>query len=118
MLIEMPLPPQELAPNARSHYMKKARATKMYRTCAMVRGHEQRTDDCPFEAADVFVTFFVRDKGRRDRDNLLASLKSAFDGIADAGIVRDDANFTYYPVGIEVDRENQRVEIRIERTAQ
>lgn len=40
---------------------------------------------------------------RRDRDNLLASLKAAFDGIADAGLVENDAGLTHLPVHIVID---------------
>lgn len=51
--------------------------------------------------------------GRRDRDNAVASLKWAFDGIARYFGV-DDEIFVPYPVRFEVDRENPRVEITME----
>lgn len=49
----------------------------------------------PIAEADIVCVFYFKDKRRRDRDNLLASLKAAFDGIADAGIVSDDSSFRH-----------------------
>ena len=69
-----------------------------------------------WKAAEAEATFFFRDKRRRDRDNLLASLKAAFDGIAAAGVVEDDADLTHLPVRVEVDKADPRVEIKIRRT--
>ena len=61
------------------------------------------------------ATFYFRDLRRRDRDNLLASLKAAFDGLADAHILEDDSGLVHLPVRIEKDRENPRVELEITR---
>ena len=54
-----------------------------------------------FTSADVTPVFRFGDKRRRDKDNLLASLKAAFDGLTDAGVWTDDSEATYLPVRIE-----------------
>lgn len=42
------------------------------------------------ERIDVTLTYYPRDKRRRDADNLVATLKACCDGIVDAGVVADD----------------------------
>jgi Holliday junction resolvase RusA-like endonuclease len=64
--------------------------------------------------ATARVVFYAKDARRRDRDNILASMKPAFDGLVDAGILADDEGLTHAPVRIEIDRKNPRVEITIE----
>lgn len=44
-------------------------------------------------AAEVMVDAIPPQRRRRDRDNLIASLKGALDGLADAGVVVDDEAF-------------------------
>lgn len=112
--ITLPLPPKELSPNARVHWAGKARKVKYYRGRAWaeslaVQGRRTRK----WKRATVQATFYHRDKRRRDKDNLLASLKSAFDGIADADVVENDAGLTHLPVECEVDKSNPRVVITV-----
>jgi crossover junction endodeoxyribonuclease RusA len=103
--IEMPLPDRRLSPNARTHWRSKAQATKHLRELARglaVCAKGLTCETLPMHQALCRITYRVADRRRRDRDNLLAMLKAAFDGIADAGIVGDDADITYAPVAIEV----------------
>ncbi len=92
----LPLPPKVLSPNARCHWGVKSRAVKAYRWAARLIAMSQwdSTRD-PLGEADIVCVFHFKDKRRRDRDNLLASMKSAFDGIADAGVVSDDSSFRH-----------------------
>jgi Holliday junction resolvase RusA-like endonuclease len=113
MVIVLPLPPRELSPNARPHYMAKARAVKRYRETAYLLALAERPAR-PMQAARVTSHFFFRTRRRRDRDNLLASLKPAFDGIADARVVANDAGMIHMPVEQYVDRIDPRVEIAVE----
>lgn len=48
-----------------------------------------------------------------DGDNMLAWLKSSIDGIADAGIVANDRQFSYLPVEFRYDPTAQRVELEL-----
>jgi Holliday junction resolvase RusA-like endonuclease len=111
--VVLPLPDRRLSPNSRVCWQAKARSVKAYRafSFSLAQRYPSR-----WKAASAEATFYFRDKRRRDRDNLLASLKAAFDGIAAAGVVEDDADLTHLPVRVEVDRENPRVEIILRRT--
>lgn len=119
LTIVLPLPPAELSPNGRPHWRQKAAKTATYRTCAkeaaMVAAHDHRdiSNTMPWEAAYTRATFYHRDSRRRDRDNLLASLKAGFDGLRDAGLLIDDDELTHLPVVRAVDRDNPRVEIEL-----
>lgn len=113
IVVTMPLPMPILSPNSRVCWQAKARAVKQYRATAF---HVAQRFPVRWKSAEVLASFFFKDSRRRDRDNLLASLKSAFDGIASAGVVEDDSELTYLPVRLEVDRVNPRVEITLRRT--
>jgi crossover junction endodeoxyribonuclease RusA len=97
--IDLPLPPKETNPNARSHWRPKAAATKRQRSAAAVLARQATQFACygfPWKAATVQATFY---RGRRiDADNALASLKASFDGLADAGIIANDSGLTHLPV--------------------
>ena len=86
--VRLDLPPKELTPNCRCHFMAKANKTKKYRSAAMetamVAASEAGMSD-PMDRASVKATFYCRDSRAMDADNALASLKAAFDGLADAG---------------------------------
>lgn len=98
--ISLPHPPAALKPNSRPHWRAKAKATKDYRYGAHVAALDQCDGGQGWKGASVKVIATYRDARRRDKDNILASLKAAFDGLADAGIVADDADFTYEPVEV------------------
>ena len=115
-VIVLPLPPRELSPNARPHWAAKARAVQRYREAAYLSALAERPV-APLPVARVTSRFFFRTRRRRDRDNLLASLKPAFDGIADARVVANDAGMIHMPVEQYVDRRDPRVEIAVEAVA-
>ena len=87
--IELPWPAKELSPNARGHWAKMARFKKGAREFA-----KWTADDAgwakhgPFwqvaDSLQITITFHQPDRRHRDRDNMIASFKSAQDGIADA----------------------------------
>ena len=119
--ITLLLPPPQLSPNWRGHFMAKARATKKYRTQAfgesLFQLQEARMPKPWWREATVQATFWFKDLRRRDRDNMLASLKAAFDGLADAHIVVNDSCITHLPVLVGVDKKDPRVELEIVKTA-
>ncbi len=89
--------PRELSPNARVHWAERAEATSLYREeCGwmaktQVQPNQDIHTDPPFSAPVLATTtFYVKDKRRRDMNNLDASLKAMWDGIVDAGILADD----------------------------
>ena len=109
VVIELDLPPRCLSPNARAHYFTRASAVKRYRTLAMWCTVEAMakaglsTNGCHWQQVTVQCTFRFAQRRRRDKDNLLASMKAAFDGIADSGLVVDDSAMTHLPVEISID---------------
>lgn len=112
------LPPRELSPNARVHWAAKARAVKAYRSdarlCALA-AMGGRKKGFPWPGAILVAEFHFLTKRKRDRDNLAASLKSAIDGFADAGIVKDDNTIRIAGILVVVGSRRAGVEIELVR---
>lgn len=87
--IRLPWPHKGLSPNARLHHMALAKLKAAYRQqCRLLASqHKQPVPDSPA----LVLEFIPPDKRRRDRDNLLASMKSGIDGVCDALGVDDSA---------------------------
>jgi len=86
------LPSPELSPNARHHWAVKARAVKASREEVGWLAKVQWHDDKPMVKARISYEFHVKDKRRRDLDNLLAMCKPYQDGLIDVGVLAyDDA---------------------------
>lgn len=112
VFVTLPLPAKELSPNARVHWRVKAKHTKAAReqAHAMARSFNRPM----WKAATVKCVFTFGDTRRRDKDNLLASMKAYFDGLADAGVVENDSQLTYEPIQVTApDRANKRVVVEI-----
>lgn len=94
-------PDSGLSPNARLHWSRKARKVKAARTAAW--GAVLELADCRAVTVTgkvgVTVTFCPPDGRRRDLDNLIASMKAANDGIADALGVDDSRFVSTYSMG-------------------
>jgi crossover junction endodeoxyribonuclease RusA len=79
-------PPLSL--NHRLNHYAKARITKDIRTEA---GWLARSTKIPaLEKCRVEITWVVPDGRRRDEDNPAPSAKAVYDGLVDAGVVKDD----------------------------
>jgi Holliday junction resolvase RusA-like endonuclease len=123
VLIVLPLPHNSLHPNSHvaSHglRMRKARETARYRKLAKARALEQSVESAPWERVAVSATFFHRQRRKRDDVNFLGSLKAAYDGIVDSGLLVDDdhEHLTTLGANFEIDKEHPRVELRVERQA-
>ena len=99
-VLDLPWPPADLNPNRarKLHWTVLHRAAKQYRGDCYVeavnlrnlrfRARLSRSLPPPVTAS---VTFWMPDRRRRDLDNLLASLKPAWDGLVDAGLLVDDS---------------------------
>lgn len=72
--------------NQRLHWARKAEITRNLRS---VSAHKVCAFP-PCNRIEVDLIWFVKDKRRRDVDNLLPTFKAMCDGIVDAGIVTDD----------------------------
>jgi Holliday junction resolvase RusA-like endonuclease len=79
----------------------------------------EECESLPWLKCSVHAKFFFATKRGRDIDNLIASLKSTYDGLVDAGVVPDDT--PGYMVRtmpeIEYDKKYPRVELTIKRLA-
>ncbi len=97
-MISLSFPPAILNPNARPHWRSLSRAKRSYRMECFIEAKRQGIKKieprCPIA---ISLTFYPPDRRARDQDNMLASMKSGLDGIADALGV-DDRNFqlTYH----------------------
>lgn len=119
--IVLPLPIQVLQPNCTvgsfGGRMLKASAIKRYRALTCLAVESECVETMPWGKVVVQAKFFYKDKRKRDQDNAMGSLKAAYDGIVDSGLVADDdykhMKRTYMDFGI--DKKHPRVELTITR---
>jgi crossover junction endodeoxyribonuclease RusA len=79
----LPWPPKALSPNQRLHWSKVSKAKSDYRAACGRTAKEQGAQKLDAGSLSVHLVFFPPDRRRRDRDNMLASMKSGLDGLAD-----------------------------------
>jgi Holliday junction resolvase RusA-like endonuclease len=119
LLLTVSIPPRTLSPNARVHWAVLMKAKRQVRVeswaSVQIPMHEQDVKG-GWKGAECRVVWYARDSRRRDRDNLLASLKATFDGLVDGGLLVDDAGITHLPLSIEVDAKRPRVELHLRQT--
>jgi crossover junction endodeoxyribonuclease RusA len=87
--IDLPLT-APLSLNAREHHMVKARRVAQVRAVAKVLTRAAHVP--PLERVAIELHYVPRDSRRRDRLNLVATLKPVEDGIVDAGVIPDDTD--------------------------
>lgn len=121
LTISLALPPRNLRGNAcpfsRGAALARAVAVKEYRSAAYWRAREaMRGEKAPvWEKARVRVLWHLPRNGKQqDPDNMLRSLKSAFDGLQDAGVIANDRNLIHLPPEFARDPLRPRVEITVE----
>jgi len=116
LTVTVGIPARTLSPNARCHWAVKFKAVKRARTeswaSAQVAMYEANVKG-GWTDATCAVVWHARDSRRRDKDNCLASLKATFDGLVDAGLLKDDNAITHLPLVILVDHKNPRVELQL-----
>lgn len=96
LTVALPWPPKMLSPNARPHWAALAKTKKRYRhacaTLALEAGARSFSMGMGGTSLSVHLEFIPPNKRERDEDNLIASCKTLYDGLADAlGI--DDKHF-------------------------
>jgi hypothetical protein len=83
--IELSWPPSVLNPNIKAHWRTKHQWAKVYKHEAYILSKKgYRFALMAEEPINVHVIFYPPDNRHRDEDNMLASLKAALDGIAQA----------------------------------
>lgn len=120
MKIILGLPPKELSPNSRCYWRVKAAATKAFRTEAQLMAINAMNEQLRplakrprWKSAKVQCTFYRRTRHKTDPDNLISSVKAAFDGLTDAGVWSDDRDLTHLPPVTKHDPKNPRLEIEV-----
>ncbi len=117
--IVLPLPDAKLSPNARVHWLAKAKAVKKARGDAGLAACDAQrrfipAGRCPmWKAATVQATFYRKTKRKIDPDNALASIKAQIDGLRDAGLIADDSGLTHLPVKFCIDKADPRLELEV-----
>lgn len=122
IVITVPLPAKSLNPNARPHWSQKSRDAKFHRSVAKMEACKAlvKYDKKPlWKQAVVSCEAFYPTSRERDGDNFIASMKSTFDGLADAGIIENDSGFIHMPPVFSSARTSfPRVEITITKKLQ
>lgn len=92
--IVLPLPNAVLSPNCTigsfGGRMMKASASKRYRRLACEAVEAEDVATAPWPVVGVKASFYHKNGRTRDQDNAMGSLKAAYDGIVDAGLVVND----------------------------
>ena len=121
VMIVLPLPGRRLQPNETVGTLggrfAKAAAVKRYRRIAKEAVDEECIETMPWQHVTVQAAFFHATNRRRDQDNAMGSLKSAYDGIVDSGLVQDD-DYKHMERGVptfDIDARAPRVELTITR---
>jgi hypothetical protein len=119
--IILPIPAKVLQPNhsvgSFGMRMAVASARKRLRRLAREAIEEETVETAPWKKCSVRAVFHVATNRKRDDDNAIGSLKSAYDGIVDAGLVLNDDHASMSREGPEfiVDKVNQFVILEINR---
>lgn len=87
--VTFPWPPRELSPNSRCHWARKAKAAKAYRLDCFYLAKEAGVTAPAEGPISLRIEFVPPDRRGRDIDNMLASIKSGLDGLAQALTVND-----------------------------
>jgi len=121
VIIVLPLPARVLSPNCPvgsiGGRFARASASKRYRRLSRDAVLAECIETAPWKKVAVQAAFYHRAKRRRDQDNAMASLKAAYDGIVDTGLVPDDdyEHMRREAPTFEIDREHPRVVLTITR---
>jgi len=95
--ITLPWPYKELNPNARFHWSVVSKIKKRYRGECYILAKQSFVEAPKTEKIHLFVDFYKPDRRERDQDNFEASMKSGYDGLADALGV-NDSRFVIHPI--------------------
>lgn len=115
------LPHELLSPNESPNRYKKQRLIKkrrrnvMYETIMHVRNAGMK-DDLRWKHVTATIMWYHKTWQRPDRDNVIAWLKSTFDGIEESGLILNDKYLRPMPPEFQEDKERPRVEITLMET--
>ncbi len=119
--IVLPLPAAVLSPNCTigsfGGRMMKAAASKRYRRLACEAVEAEDVETAPWGLCGVKAAFYHKTGRTRDQDNAMGALKAAYDGVVDAGLVKNDdyAHMKRESPVFAIDKEYPRVILTITR---
>lgn len=110
----LPWPSRDLHPNSRVHWRRRAAAAKAARAEAAIltKSAGWHLLAWPDGRLHLWLDFIPPDRRHRDDDGLLASMKAARDGIADA-LGLDDRRFVSHPWVRDETAKGGQVRVRI-----
>ncbi len=115
LVFETPLPPRALSSNgAHGHWASKAAARKVYRATVFTHARNAARVIQWNGTRSVRVDLLFGIKGARgegwyaprDESNALSAFKAGFDGMVDAGVVRDDSRRWLHLGSVEITAED------------
>lgn len=95
MIVRLPWPDKRLNPNSSLHWRAKvgpkvdAKRVAAWSTVTAPGFHDKRDELQGDGRIPITITFYPPDRRHRDADNMVASIKAALDGVADALRVND-----------------------------
>jgi len=97
LTLDLPLPPKACSPNFKGHWGEKGRATKQYREAARLICYASKPKGWNAERVRIHAEFFLSRHDTRgyhplDKQNAIASIKAAIDGLVDAKLIPNDSN--------------------------
>lgn len=117
----LPPVPRVLQPNC-THAtmggrMQKVAATKKQRRITREQVELEGVETLPWGKCLVHAEFYYKTNRGRDIDNAIGSLKAVYDGLVDAGVVKDDTPdmMVRDMPRLNVDKKHPRVEITVTR---
>lgn len=113
LAITLPWPSRSLSPNARVHWRRLADVKKLAKRDAFYAAMSGRKEKIDAPTIKASVTFSPPDRRARDTDNMISSMKAAFDGIADA-IGIDDSKWTLHIQPVAEPVKGGRVTVELE----
>lgn len=119
--IVIPIPNKVLQPNCTigsfGGRMMVNNARKKYKRITREAIEEENIETKPWNFVSVSAKFYFKTSRRRDTDNAIGSLKSAYDGIAESGLIVDDDKKHMQRIEPDffIDKNNPRVELTITR---
>lgn len=88
--IRLPWTTPPISLNDRGHWRTKAAKVAMVRRVTATLVSNAHIDAFPLDRAVITLTYYPRDRRRRDRTNLVGTYKACVDGCVDAGVIPDD----------------------------
>lgn len=113
LTVTLPWPSKSLSPNARLHWSRVAAFKQIAKRDAFYATKAVRREKIAADSLAVRVSFFPPDRRRRDHDNMVASMKAAFDGIAEA-VEIDDSKWRVHFVPVDAAVKGGKVVVELE----